>query len=474
MAIDNNKLITYAEALTMISGGSGGDTSTCVHKTGDETVGGVKTFSDSIVVADASKIEYGGSSPSPDTGTTGYTYVYDTNAVNGSSNVIDFLATGSPKAGIIVREFTGSFSGQNAEMIVFDSSSAYSNGVYSNGSNSHIYSSVFTWSFNSGTQRLTVQGPDSGNYFGSGAQGTYNNWKMLVYYSLNYEGGNLTFRRTSITPGTGVYSVSFSNLAGQPVLFAVLMQTDVTGANYRRAAAICGVYGGSSYASTALTFYGTSMSVYNASSALTVSYNNGTLSLSTPSYNNGFYFHNPGTYTLYYLTAEDVPAPTGGGGGGSSVTPTFQNLAEELATKYEKPSGGIPASDIASGVIPTVPQLSTNVANDKASNTKTSTPASVYAEIHPTTGSSYTNMLPNKYYNLGTLTGSRTLTFNTSGIDNGIENEWKFQFSTSYTAPTITWPSQITTWEGGSAPTIKANKTYQVYVLNGIAVIGEF
>lgn len=45
--------------------------------------------------------------------------------------------------------------------------------------------------------------------------------------------------------------------------------------------------------------------------------------------------------------------------------------------KYTKPSGGIPASDLAPEVIPDVPDLSTSVTEDANSDTKTSSPKSV-------------------------------------------------------------------------------------------------
>lgn len=44
---------------------------------------------------------------------------------------------------------------------------------------------------------------------------------------------------------------------------------------------------------------------------------------------------------------------------------------------YSKPSGGIPASDIASGVIPTVPTISTDISSDATSDTKTTSPKAV-------------------------------------------------------------------------------------------------
>lgn len=48
---------------------------------------------------------------------------------------------------------------------------------------------------------------------------------------------------------------------------------------------------------------------------------------------------------------------------------------------YSKPSGGIPASDLASGVIPTVPVISTDIEADKTSDTKTASAKAVYTQV---------------------------------------------------------------------------------------------
>ncbi|MBO4718977.1 MAG: hypothetical protein J5658_03785 [Prevotella sp.] len=45
--------------------------------------------------------------------------------------------------------------------------------------------------------------------------------------------------------------------------------------------------------------------------------------------------------------------------------------------KYSKPSTGIPASDLESGVIPTVPTISTDISTDATSDTKTASPKAV-------------------------------------------------------------------------------------------------
>lgn len=56
---------------------------------------------------------------------------------------------------------------------------------------------------------------------------------------------------------------------------------------------------------------------------------------------------------------------------------TIRTGAAAGATAYQKPGTGIPASDLASGVIPTVPTISTDVSADAASDVKTSSPKSV-------------------------------------------------------------------------------------------------
>lgn len=78
---------------------------------------------------------------------------------------------------------------------------------------------------------------------------------------------------------------------------------------------------------------------------------------------------------------------------------------------------------------------------------------------------------PNIFYRWGTITTSLTLTLNTPA-DLTITNEYMFQFTTGSTAPTLFLPNTIT-WMGG-APVISANKTYQVSIVNDLAVIGEF
>jgi hypothetical protein len=169
--------------------------------------------------------------------------------------------------------------------------------------------------------------------------------------------------------------------------------------------------------------------------------------------------------------------PSGGIPDTDLATAVREALTAALSA-YQKPATGIPESDMASGVIPSVPAISTDIQTDKDSTTKTAAPSAVYNEVHPAFGSSQPagGMLPNVLYKLGTLTGNVTISF-ASATDNTIENEYKFTFTAGSTAPTITWPAAITGWAGNcvedGAPVITGGNYYEVSVMDGIALIAE-
>lgn len=145
---------------------------------------------------------------------------------------------------------------------------------------------------------------------------------------------------------------------------------------------------------------------------------------------------------------------------------SLNNLSEFLtkckALFYQKPSTGIPVSDLAA--IDATPTAN-------SSNLVTS--GGAYSEIHPATASSQPSggFLPNVMYNLGVLSGNTTFALATPA-DANIVNHYYWTFDTGSTAPTITWPSGLS-WFGGSAPTINASKHYEISVLNGIGVAME-
>ena len=79
-------------------------------------------------------------------------------------------------------------------------------------------------------------------------------------------------------------------------------------------------------------------------------------------------------------------------------------------------------------------------------------------------------LAPNTLYIFATRTSTLTLTLGTPIV--GIANEYHFFVVCGSTAPTINFPAGIT-WNGGSAPTIAADKTYEVSILNNVAAYFE-
>lgn len=79
-------------------------------------------------------------------------------------------------------------------------------------------------------------------------------------------------------------------------------------------------------------------------------------------------------------------------------------------------------------------------------------------------------LAPNVLYIFATRTSTLTLTLGTPIV--GIANEYHFFIVCGSTAPTVNFPAGIT-WNGGSAPTIAADKTYEVSILNNVAAYFE-
>lgn len=117
---------------------------------------------------------------------------------------------------------------------------------------------------------------------------------------------------------------------------------------------------------------------------------------------------------------------------------------------------------------------STDVEEDKDQNDMTVSPKAVYDAIYPEvqTEQPIGGMLPNVLYDFGTITGDVTFLM-ADTIDESIPNQWYWIFDTSSPVPNITWPEEITTWSGGSEPTINENKHYEISFLDGVGVAME-
>ena len=77
---------------------------------------------------------------------------------------------------------------------------------------------------------------------------------------------------------------------------------------------------------------------------------------------------------------------------------------------------------------------------------------------------------PNILYKFGECA---SLTITLAAESAGLENEYKFEFVSGSTPTTLSLPGSVK-WSGGNAPTIEASKTYQVSIVNNLAVFAAF
>lgn len=95
------------------------------------------------------------------------------------------------------------------------------------------------------------------------------------------------------------------------------------------------------------------------------------------------------------------------------------------------------------------------------------------AIVTETEGNASYTISPNVLTKFGTLASSVTLSLDTSKEESGVTNIYDIIFITPTNAPSITWPEGIS-WIGGSAPTIAGEKTYEVSIMNNLAIYGEY
>ena len=255
-------------------------------------------------------------------GSSGFTKGIASVYLQSASNTASFTGlSGEPKA-FIVAGIDVPATGGVILSVLGDSTGNHA--VYNTGSQ-HTYSNGFTSSYSNGT--LTITAPSGVSFAGE-------SWLSLIYY---YGSGTLTFKTSTVTPGSGVTSVTFTGtgLTEVPAMYACFLETAVNNESYRRVACYTNSCLDDDEAETQLpmgvTFY--SSGILNTTSSFTVSYNNG-LYINSGGTNAGGYFHNPGTYTLYYLMASDVESGGGGGGTGERKDVNFLDYDGTLVASY--------------------------------------------------------------------------------------------------------------------------------------------
>ena len=184
----------------------------------------------------------------------------------------------------------------------------------------------------------------------------------------------------------------------------------------------------------------------------------------------------------------------------------------EWNSKYAKPSGGIPKSDLASAVQTSLGKADTalqsyteqykgtvtgvkvngstkspssgtvdigSVATSVKINGKSKSPSSGVVDLGyinkqlSTSTSSSMVIRPNMYYrNTSTSLSSLTITLYKEDV-NGILNEYFVEFTTSNSGTTVSFPSSVK-WANGTQPTFEAGCTYQVSIVNNLGTWVKF
>ena len=198
-----------------------------------------------------------------------------------------------------------------------------------------------------------------------------------------------------------------------------------------------------------------------------------------------------------YFFANGYVGSSGGGGGGTSdysdltnkpqinsVTLTGNKTASQLGLgTYSLPSGGIPATDLASAVQTSLGKADT--ALQSYTETDPTVPSWAKAVSKPTYTASEVGAAPavteatvsaagdvtqaldaNKIYHFTGALTSLTITLNAAGT--GIVPQYHFDFDSGSTAPTVTLPNSVTMQGGTFTP--EASKHYEVDILNGYGV----
>lgn len=183
------------------------------------------------------------------------------------------------------------------------------------------------------------------------------------------------------------------------------------------------------------------------------------------------------------LTPGDIGAGTyskpSGGIPKTDLASGVQNSLDAADSAYQKPATGIPASDLASGVIPSVPVqdvqvngtsvLSNGVANVPMASA--STPGVVISGSVSVSGSTPTiNAQAGVRYICGEV-ATLDITLPASGCVDVI-----FQSGSTATVLMITPPSGVTVkWANGFDPTaLDANTTYELNISDGLGVAGSW
>ena len=200
----------------------------------------------------------------------------------------------------------------------------------------HDSTGTYTWAYRNGNaEEVTTVSYTITTFTGNGlsfARSDSNyilgtEFSIVIFYGGS---GSLTFHTDTYSPGSGVTSASYS-VSENPPFYFIGLDTSVAAASYHRVQTVTKF--GTFLVGT--NFYTNTLGYLESGDGqLTETYSNGTLTVSTNSYNDGGYFHNPGVYTLFYLLQEDLDG-TAGMYQAKTVTPTTSQQIVTADTGYD-------------------------------------------------------------------------------------------------------------------------------------------
>ena len=181
-----------------------------------------------------------------------------------------------------------------------------------------------------------------------------------ILYAVYGGSGDISFNTTTYSPSSGQTSAQFS-VSENPFLYFCALNTTVQLASYHRVATVAKYEDENLF--YGINFYTNTLGAYDN---FTESYSNGTLTISSSGTNGGGYFHNPGTYTLYYLCDEDliVEDENGNGAGNNNGNSSSGsgNSNEQLGPPT-KPANGVTITETGVGTNQWTKSIPTYVAD---------------------------------------------------------------------------------------------------------------